>query len=102
MTLYGISCKDSNKDNICELTDKNVNLLRHPVIKITQPSEEAIIFGNRNHVDIWIVTLFIVHSTLYSSNHTMASKKSISSRKKGVTSYIFHYLFFGNAVSSSD
>jgi len=52
MTLYGISCKDSNKDNICELTDKDINLLRHSVLQITQISDEAIIFGKKNHFDI--------------------------------------------------
>ena len=56
MTLYGISCNGSNKDNICELTDKHVNLLRLPVPQINQISDEAIIFGMRNHFEIWNVT----------------------------------------------
>jgi len=56
MTLYGISCKDSNKDNICELIDKHANLLRHPVPQITQISDEAITFGKRNHFEIRNVT----------------------------------------------
>lgn len=93
MTLYGISSKDMNNDNIYELIDKHVNLLSHQIPQITHISNEATTFGKRNHFEIWNVTAQITWPQLWTS---------IFSKKKGFTRYIFHYLLFNNAVSSSD
>jgi len=56
MTLYGISSKDSNNDNIYELTDKHITLLNHQIPHITLIPNEATTFGKRNHFDTWNVT----------------------------------------------
>jgi len=56
MTLYGISSKDSNNDNIYELTDKHITLISHQIPHITQISNEATTFGKRNYFETWNVT----------------------------------------------
>ena len=56
MTLYGISSRDSNNDNIYELRAKHVNLSRHQIPQITHISNEATTFGKRNNFEIWNVT----------------------------------------------